>query len=114
MATITQTQTQTVEEFLPKTQMKQILSPKTKASAKTKQEPQALGCPEDCPCKINAQKTQRRPLQLLFNVIGIIVALVATYLIVTTDSNIYLIFWICYSVLRRLTKSKSRSHVKSD
>ncbi|KAF9422117.1 hypothetical protein HW555_002138 [Spodoptera exigua] len=111
MATITQT----VQEFLPKNQIEQILPPKTKGiQQKSKQEPQALGCPEDCPCKMNVQKPQKRPLQLLFNLIGIIVALVATYLIVTTDSNMYLIFWICYSVLRRLTKSKSRSRVKSD
>ncbi|CAH0664070.1 unnamed protein product [Spodoptera exigua] len=64
------------EEFLPKNQIEQILPPKTKASPpKSKQEPQALGCPEDCPCKMNVQKPQKRPLQLLFNLIGIIVAI---------------------------------------
>ncbi|PZC80107.1 hypothetical protein B5X24_HaOG215329 [Helicoverpa armigera] len=109
MATITQT----VQEYLPKTQIKQIMS-RTKPTLpqKTKQEPQALGCPADCPCKTKKESVFARPMSLLLNAIGILVALIATYMIVTTNSNIYLVFWVAYSVLRRL--SKSRSHVKSD
>lgn len=103
-------------EFLPKTQFKQTMSPKTqpKLPPKNTQDlpPQALGCPPDCPCKTEKKSIYTRPMQLLFNAISILVALIATYLIVTTDSNIYLIFWVAYSVLRRL--SKSRSHAKSD
>ncbi|XP_047027890.1 uncharacterized protein LOC124635974 [Helicoverpa zea] len=109
MATITQT----VQEYLPKTQIKQITSPRTKPQLqKTKHEPQALGCPVDCPCKTKKESVFARPMALLFNAIGILVALIATYMIVTTNSNIYLVFWVAYSVLRRL--SKSRSHIKSD
>lgn len=108
-----------ISEFLPKTQIKQIMSPKTKQNLppKTKQEPQALGCPVDCPCKTKKESRYEKPMRLMFNAIGILVALVATYLIVTTDSNIYIIFWVCYSILRRMSKSRlsvSSSHAKSD
>lgn len=98
---------------MPSSQFKKIMSPKLKVlPPKTKQEstPQALGCPADCPCKEKPAKS--KPMALFFNAIGILIALMATYMIVTTDSNIYLIFWVAYSILRRLTRS--RSHAKSD
>lgn len=102
-----------ITEFLPSTLTKEITLSKTKmnlpSKSKTDLPPQALGCPPDCSCKKN---TSRKGTQILFNAIGIIVALIATYLIVTTNSNIYLVFWVAYSVLRRL--SKSRVHVKQD
>lgn len=106
-----------ISDFLPKAQIKQIMTPKTKPNLppKTKQEPQALGCPVDCPCKTQKENTYEKPMKLMFNAIGIIVALIATYLIVTTDSNIYIVFWVAYSILRRLSKSRlATSHAKSD
>ncbi|XP_075982411.1 uncharacterized protein LOC142980735 [Anticarsia gemmatalis] len=108
MATITQT----VEEFLPVTLTKQLTPPKTKMNLPSKKQelpPQTLGCPPDCSCK---KTSPYKPMNLFFNAIGIIVALIATYMIVTSNSNLYLVFWVCYSVLRRL--AKPRVHAKKD
>ncbi|KAJ0172737.1 hypothetical protein K1T71_011876 [Dendrolimus kikuchii] len=66
----------------------------------------ADACPLDCPYR--KQNKYTKPVQIIFNAIGILVAILATYLIISTDSKLYLVFWICYSVLRRMMlKSKN-------
>lgn len=67
-------------------------------------------CPMDCPCR--KQNTKSSYIPLLFNALGIIIALFATYLLITTDSKLYLIFWICYSVLRRVMAKTKSSELK--
>ncbi|CAG4960895.1 unnamed protein product [Colias eurytheme] len=66
--------------------------------------------PVECLCK---KKKSSNRMQLVFNAVGIMVAVLATYMIINTDSKLYIIFWICYSVLRRLMV-KSRRHLKTD
>ncbi|OWR51293.1 hypothetical protein KGM_205988 [Danaus plexippus plexippus] len=72
-------------------------------------------CNSNCDCRklctlaCCIKPTGYSPLRLIVTAIGILVAIFATYLIVSTDSNLYIVFWVCYSVLRRLmTKSKSK------
>ncbi|XP_059046718.1 uncharacterized protein LOC131842204 [Achroia grisella] len=48
-------------------------------------------------------------IKVILNVLGIIVAILASYMIINTDSKLYIIFWLCYSVLRRMMlKSKKQ------
>ncbi|CAG4937889.1 unnamed protein product [Parnassius apollo] len=69
-------------------------------------------CPPGCSCKEDNKQTAA--LRLVFNALGILVALLATYMIITTDSKLYLVFWICYSVLRRMMlKTKSGARVET-
>ncbi|CAK1589210.1 unnamed protein product [Parnassius mnemosyne] len=67
-------------------------------------------CPTGCSCMEDNKQTTA--LRLVFNALGILVAIIATYMIVTTDSKLYLVFWICYSVLRRMMlKTKAGASV---
>ncbi|CAK1542705.1 unnamed protein product [Leptosia nina] len=59
------------------------------------------------------KKDPSKRMRLIFNALGIVIAVLATYMIVSTDSKLYVIFWLCYSVLRRLMV-KSRSHLKTE
>ncbi|KAG7304990.1 hypothetical protein JYU34_010425 [Plutella xylostella] len=66
--------------------------------------------PAECPqC---SQAKSAFWLQVLFTILGVLVAVSAAYLMVATDSRLYLVFWIAYSVLRRMMKKKT--HVKAD
>ncbi|XP_047998715.1 uncharacterized protein LOC125236072 [Leguminivora glycinivorella] len=102
---------QTVKESVHKQQYADT----QKSQPKTKMEPVKLEktveiCPLDCPCR---QKTSSY-LPLLFNILGILFAVFATYMMITTDSNLYLIFWICYSVLRRMMGKNKGLKMKKD
>ncbi|RVE49677.1 hypothetical protein evm_005652 [Chilo suppressalis] len=68
-------------------------------------------CPPGCSCKTDI--ANNRTLALIFNALGILVAILATYMIINTDSKLYLVFWICYSVLRRMML-RSKEHLKSE
>ncbi|KAG6459739.1 hypothetical protein O3G_MSEX011573 [Manduca sexta] len=100
MATITQT----VEEFVTKHEktLEIEMKPKKVTFAKNT-------CPADCSCRVKNTKT---PLQIMFNAIGIIIAILATYLIVSTDSKLYLVFWVGYSILRKMMKKKNEKTLK--
>ncbi|VVD02311.1 unnamed protein product [Leptidea sinapis] len=62
--------------------------------------------PTTCPiCNITdekASKPKTKNRNLIFNAVGILIAVLATYMIISTDSKLYIVFWIFYSVLRRL------------
>ncbi|XP_073954523.1 uncharacterized protein isoform X2 [Choristoneura fumiferana] len=72
-------------------------------------------CPPDCPCRRTPETVKSSiRLQIFFNVLGIFFALFAIYLMVTTNSNLYLIFWICFSVLRRMMGKTRTMKMKKD
>ncbi|CAH2055877.1 unnamed protein product, partial [Iphiclides podalirius] len=67
-------------------------------------------CPPGCPCR---KESRRASTRLFFNALGILVAVLATYMIVTSDSKLYLVFWISYSILRRMMVKNKRGHAKA-
>lgn len=66
-------------------------------------------CPPGCPCKTRSSKTS----QMFFYAAGVVVAILAMYLIVSTDSKVYLVFWVVYSVLRRMILKSKKVSLKA-
>lgn len=59
---------------------------------------------KDCACKETYDKSG---FYTICTVIGILVAILSSYVLITTNSNLFLIFWITYSILRKIYRKKT-------
>jgi hypothetical protein len=63
---------------------------------------------------LNSKSYNYNARAVFFNVLGIIFAIFVAYFIISTDSNIYLLIWVCYSVLRKMIGKSRTAHLKVD
>ncbi|GBP77895.1 hypothetical protein EVAR_54278_1 [Eumeta japonica] len=50
--------------------------------------------------------------RVVFTIIGLLVSAYASYVIITTNSNLYLVLWVCYSVVRRLMRGNKKLKIQ--